>query len=99
MHCFERSKYFPLEEKLDIMSQLHSSSGGASAQLAEVYRKKYYPKLFVSKLIDEDSGNPETGLGLDFAEACSYLTEHVLSDVRKLKNEVGRLFHYDRKPR
>ena len=94
MLCLELSKSFPPEEKFDLTSQIRRSSRSVCAQIAEEYRKKNYPKFFVSKLVDADSENSETSLWLDFAEACAYLSSEQLKRVVNLNEEVGRLIKY-----
>lgn len=94
MRCFELSKSFPSEEKFDLTSQLRRSSRSVVAQIAEGYRKRAYPKYWVSKLIDADGENSETSLWLYFAEECGYVTELELEELRALNDEVGRLIKY-----
>jgi four helix bundle protein len=94
MACFELSKAFPLEEKFDLTSQLRRSSRSVVAQIAEGYRKRNYPKYWVSKLIDADGENSETTIWLDFAEKCGYAGQEALAPLRALNDEVGRLVQY-----
>jgi four helix bundle protein len=43
------------------------------ANIAEGFRKRQYPKMFVSKLADADGEATETQVWLDFARDCKYL--------------------------
>lgn len=94
MQCFEISKKFPAEEKYDLTSQIRRSSRSVCAQIAEGYRKRTYPKYFVSKLVDAQGENSETEIWLDFAEACGYVAADVKNELFELNQEVGRLLSY-----
>lgn len=73
MFIFEISKSFPKEETSALTDQIRRSSRSVSANIAEAYRKRIYPKHFTSKLTDADGENSETNMWLDFALACNYL--------------------------
>jgi len=75
MKIFELSKEFPKEEKYSLTDQIRRSSRSVTANLSEAYRKRRYPKHFVSKLTDSDAENGETQTWLEFAYACEYITE------------------------
>jgi four helix bundle protein len=63
MNIFEMSKSFPKEETYSLTDQIRRSSRSVSANIAESYRKRRYPKHFISKLTDADGENSETLLG------------------------------------
>ncbi|HYQ56532.1 MAG TPA: four helix bundle protein [Draconibacterium sp.] len=67
MDTFEVSKTFPKEEKYSLTDQIRRSSRSTCTNIAEAYRKRCYPKHFLSKLTDSDSENSETATWLDFA--------------------------------
>ncbi len=67
MFVFEISKSFPKEETYSLTDQIRRSSRSVSANIAEAYRKRIYPKHFISKLTDADGENSETSTWLDFA--------------------------------
>ena len=52
MEIFKISKSFPKEETYSLTDQIRRSSRSVSANLAEAFRKRRYPKHFVSKLSD-----------------------------------------------
>ncbi|SFN58314.1 four helix bundle protein [Salegentibacter flavus] len=52
MDVFRLSKLFRKEEKYSIIDQIRRSSRSVSGNLAEAWRKRKYPKSFVSKLVD-----------------------------------------------
>jgi hypothetical protein len=58
MEIFQASKSFPVEEKYSLTDQIRRASRSVAANIAEGYRKKRYPKMFVSKMIDADGLPP-----------------------------------------
>lgn len=75
MQIFEVSKGFPKEEKYSLTDQIRRSSRSLTVTVTEAYRKRIYPKNFLSKLTDGEAENSETQVWLDFAIACGYLEE------------------------
>ena len=67
MEIFEVSKEFPKEEKYSPTDQIRRSSRSVTANIAEGFRKRQYPKMFVSKLADADGEATVTKVCLDFA--------------------------------
>ena len=67
MEIFQLSKAFSPEERYSLTSQIRRSSRSVAANLAEGYRKRQYPSMFVSKLADCDAEATETQVWLDFA--------------------------------
>ena len=93
MHIFKESKTFPQEERYSLTSQIRRSSRSVAANIAEGFRKRQYPSMFVSKLADSDAEATETQVWLDFARDCGYLsTEHHKELVARYE-EVGRMLH------
>ena len=74
MEIFQASKSFPVEEKYSLTDQIRRASRSVAANIAEGYRKKRYPKMFVSKMIDADGEATETQVWLDFARDCGFLS-------------------------
>ncbi|MBK8658210.1 MAG: four helix bundle protein [Bacteroidetes bacterium] len=60
MEIFSVSKLFPKEETYALTDQVRRSSRSVCACIAEAYRKRLYPKHFVSKLTDADGECAET---------------------------------------
>ena len=94
MCIFEVSKSFPKEETYSLTDQIRRSSRSVSANIAEAYRKRIYPKHFTSKLTDADGENSETSTWLDFALACNYLDKEKHLELTELGIEVGKLVYY-----
>lgn len=94
MEIFHITKSFPIEERFSLVSQIVRSSRSVCSSIAEGYRKRQYIKHFKSKLSDADSENSETQLWIDFAHACSYISEEERIDLNNKCDEIGRLIHF-----
>ncbi len=66
MEIFGTSKKFPVEERYSLTDQIRKSSRSVYANVGEVFRKRKYPKSFISKLSDSESEAAETQVWLDF---------------------------------
>jgi len=77
MMIFHISKTFPKEEMYSLTDQIRRSSRSVSGNLAEAFRKRRYPKSFVSKLTDVEGEAAETQVWLDYALECSYIEKKV----------------------
>jgi four helix bundle protein len=93
MHIFGESKTFPHEERYSLTSQIRRSSRSVAANIAEGFRKRQYPSMFVSKLADSDAEATETQVWLDFARDCGYLSTEHHSELIARYEEVGRMLH------
>ena len=67
IQIYEITKKFPAEERYSLTDQIRRSSRSVCANVAEAWRKRRYPKSFVSKLSDADAEATETIVWLDFA--------------------------------
>lgn len=94
MDIFEASKSFPKEEKYSLTDQIRRSSRSTCANIAEAYRKRIYPKHFLSKLTDSDGENSETASWIDFARACKYLEDDTHQKFLSECEEIGKLLNY-----
>ena len=91
MEIFRESKSFPPEEKYSLTDQVRRSSRSVASNIAEGYRKKRYPKMFVSKTADADGEATETQVWLDFARDCGYLPTQVQARLTSGYEEIGRM--------
>jgi len=83
MEIFLLTKTFPDEERFDLTSQIRRSSRSVVSNIVEAWRRRRYPKNFVSKLTESETEADETLLWLDMALDCNYISieEHArLSD-------------------
>ena len=94
MEIFEISKSFPKEEKYFLTDQIRRSSRSVCANLAEAYRKKFYPAYFISKLTDCDAVNSETTVWIDFLFQCNYINEEKHKTLVSKIEEIGKLLNY-----
>jgi four helix bundle protein len=74
VRIYEISKSFPPKERYSLTDQIRRSSRSVCANIAESWRKRRYPKSFVTKLTDADSEAAETSVWLDFSLRFNYIT-------------------------
>src|SRR6266704_820358 len=91
MEIFHLSKGFPAEERYSLTDQIRRASRSVAANIGEGYRKKRYPKMFVSKMGDADGEATETQVWLDFARDCGYLSPQRQAKLTAGYEEVGRM--------
>jgi len=91
MDIFNASKAFPKEEKYSLTDQIRRSSRSVATNIAEGFRKRQYPKMFVSKLADADGEAAETQVWLDFARDCEYMSPKLQAELTKGYEEVGKM--------
>jgi len=91
MEIFHESKHFPREETFSLTDQIRRASRSVASNIGEGYRKKRYPKMFVSKMADADGEATETQVWLEFAESCGYLSKKREAELRMGYEEVGRM--------
>lgn len=91
MEIFFLSKSFPVEEKYSLTDQIRRASRSVVANIAEGYRKRQYPKMFVSKMADADGEATETQVWFDFAYDCDYLKKEQQENLTRRYEEVGRM--------
>jgi len=94
MEIFKTCKTFPKIEKYSLTTQITNSSRSVCACIGEGYHKRRYPAHFVSKMTDADMENTETQVWLDFALACTYISEDVYNDFLLKSEEIGRLLNH-----
>ena len=62
MEIFNESKRFPREERYSLTDQIRWASRSVASNIGGGYRKKRYPKMFVSKMADAYGEATETQL-------------------------------------
>src|SRR4030042_1039703 len=73
MKIFQKSKFFPKEERFSLTDQVRRSSRSVCTNIAEAWRKRHYEASFLSKLSDAEAEGAETQVWLEFAVQCGYL--------------------------
>ena len=91
MEVFQHSKVFPKDERFSLTDQIRRSSRSVAANLAEGFRKRQYPSMFVSKLADADAEATETQVWLDFARDCGYLSQDLHRRIVTGYEQLGRM--------
>ena len=81
-------KSFPREETYSLTDQIRRSSRSVSGNIAEAFRKRRYPKSFVSKLSDSEGEAAETQVWLDYALRCQYIDEEVYKELNDKYDHV-----------
>ncbi|MFN8009332.1 MAG: four helix bundle protein [Terriglobia bacterium] len=91
MEIFNESKVFPKEERYSLTDQVRRSSRSVATNIAESFRKRRYPNMFLNKLTDSDTEATETQVWLDFARDCGYLDEGRHKILMAGYAEIGRM--------
>lgn len=92
VEIYNLSKSFPKEETYSLTDQLRRSSRSVCANMAEAFRKRKYPKHFVSKLSDSEAEAAETQVWLDFALEFKYITKEEFETLdSKYERIIGKL--------
>jgi four helix bundle protein len=91
MEIFNETKTFPQDERYSLTSQIRRSSRGVAANIAEAFRKRQYPSMFVSKLADADAEATETQVWVEFSCDCGYLSREHHKELTTGYEEVGRM--------
>ena len=73
VEIYKLSSKFPKNETYSLTDQIRRSSRSVCANTAEAFRKRKYPKHFVSKLSDSEAEAAETQVWLDFALEFGYI--------------------------
>ncbi len=99
MEIFEITKGFPKEEMYSLTDQIRRSSRSVSANLAEAFRKRIYPKSFVAKLSDSEAEAAETQVWLDYSLSCKYIDEGTYQRLfQQYDNILGKLVNMALRP-
>lgn len=99
MEIFELTKSFPKEEKYSLTDQIRRSSRSVCSNAAEAFRKRKYPKSFISKLSDSEGEAAETQVWLDFSLACKYINQETYNSLyEKYDHIIGKLVNMSLKP-
>jgi four helix bundle protein len=99
MKIFEISKGFPKEETYSLTDQIRRSSRSVCSNQAEAFRKRRYPKSFVSKLSDSESEAAETQTWLDFAYSCTYIAQQECNELNDIYDHIiGKLVNMSLQP-
>ena len=65
------TEMFPKSEMWGLTNQIRRSSRSVCANIAECFRKRKYPKSFISKLSDAEGEAAETQVWIQLAFSCN----------------------------
>jgi len=91
MEIYRESKKFPREELYSLTDQIRRASRSVASNIGEGYRRKLYPKMFVSKMADADGEGTETQVWIEFAYACGYISAELRLRWIEGYEEIGRM--------
>lgn len=96
---YDLTKKFPKDELYSLTDQIRRSSRSVCANIAEAFRKRKYPKSFVSKLSDSESEAAETQVWLQFSYHCGYIEKAIYENLDKSYNGIiGKLVNMSLQP-
>lgn len=93
MDILQITKTFPKEERYSLTDQIRRSSRSVAANIAEAWKKRIYPKMFVSKIIDAAGEAGETEVWLDIAKDAGYLSVEKHRELSDGYDEVNRMLY------
>lgn len=86
---FRCSKSWPREEKYALTDQIRPSSRSVFANVAEAWRKRRYPKHFISTLSDADAEAAEARAWLDATPDHGCIDESTHDDLDATCNQIS----------
>ena len=99
LEIYKITKAFPVEERYDLTSQIRRSAKSVAANILEAWRRRRYPKNFVSKLNDAETEADETILWLDMSKDLGYIDhETYLKMHDKYEHILAMLVNMIRNP-
>ncbi len=99
VEIYRLTKNFPKEESYSLTDQIRRSSRSVCANIAEAFRKRKYPKSFVSKLSDAEAEAAETQVWLDFSLEFNYIDSEICSALTEKYNKIiGKLVNMSLSP-
>ena len=94
---YELSKGFPKDEIYSLTNQIRRSSRSVSANIAEAFRRRKYPKSFANKLNESEAEASETQNWLDYCLEHKFIdkeTHQIL--FQEYENIIGMLVSMQR---
>ena len=93
MEIYEITKSFPKEERYSLTDQIRRSSRSVPGNIAEAWKKRIYPKMFLSKIIDAAGEAGETEVWLDLSKDSGYLQVEKYEELVSGYEEVNRMLY------
>jgi four helix bundle protein len=93
MDVFHITKAFPKDEKYSLTDQIRRSTRSVPANIAEAWKKRQYPKSFISKIVDASGEAGETEVWLDVSKDAGYLQAEKYDELITSYAEVNRMLY------
>ncbi len=93
MEVFEITKKFPIEERYSLTDQIRRSSRSIPANIAEAWKKRVYPRMFISKIVDAAGEAGETEVWLDISKDADYVSKEQYDGLISRYDEVNRMLY------
>ncbi len=93
MEIFEITKGFPNEERYSLTDQIRRSSRSVPTNISEGWKKRIYPKMFVSKIVDAAGEAGETEVWLDISKDARYFSIEKYKELSDGYDEVNRMLY------
>lgn len=92
MEIYQLTKQYPKEEMYSLTDQIRRSSRSVCANISEGFRKRKYPKMFVSKMMDSEGEASETRTWLEYSLSCQYIDQATFNDLDTRYDQIiGKL--------
>ena len=92
MRVFALTKKFPREETCSRTDQIRRSLRSVSGQIAEAWRRRKYPNVFVNKLNEGEGEAAETQVWLEYSVPCDYMSAIEGRELHRAYNRIlGKL--------
>jgi four helix bundle protein len=91
MEIFHETKTFPKGERFSLTDQIRRSSRSVAANIAEGFRKRRYPNMFISIMADSDAEATETQVWLDFSHDCGHISRQRHKQLIAAYEELGKM--------
>ena len=88
MDIYTLTLSFPKDEKYSLVDQVRRSSRSVCANIAEAFRKRRYPKYFVSKLNEVEGEAAETQVWIEFCQRLGYITSEQAESLNLAYDQV-----------
>jgi four helix bundle protein len=96
---YEFSKSFPKEEIYSLTSQIRRSSRSVSANIAEAFRRRKYPRSFSNKLNESEAEASETQNWLDYCIKYNFISQSTHEKLfQEYENIIGMLVNMQKHP-
>ena len=97
IEIYDFSLDFPKEELYSLTSQIRRSSRSVSANIAEAFRRRKYPKSFANKLNESEAEASETQNWLDYCLKHKFIDEKTHQTLfDEYENIIGMLVNMQR---